>query len=159
MPRHLAEEVVRRQEHEVSAEVAIALHDVVLVLGRVLLVSGEDDEVVRTRERVPVRKRVKVGVRQELDSLGGLGDPGNEGQVPVSESEGYAEVEEGTRRVDSMDGARHVPAVSPTVAVGVAKVVGLPRVSGEHDRDARGRAEDRRADDERRVPDASVYSR
>src|SRR6266516_4591667 len=43
----LPEEVVGRQEHEVAAEVAVPGDDVVLVRRHVLVVTGEDDQVVR----------------------------------------------------------------------------------------------------------------
>jgi len=47
----LPEEVVRREELEVSTEVAVLRDDVVLVLRHVLVVTREDDECVRVRER------------------------------------------------------------------------------------------------------------
>ena len=50
------EEVVRRQEHQVPAEIAVPLDDVVGVPGDVLLMAGEDDQVVRTAQRVAVWK-------------------------------------------------------------------------------------------------------
>ena len=43
-PLDAIEEVVRRQEHQISAEVAETLHHVVGVRGDVLLVAGEDDQ-------------------------------------------------------------------------------------------------------------------
>ena len=42
----LPEEVVRREEHEVAAEVAVALDEVVLACRHVLVVAREDDQVV-----------------------------------------------------------------------------------------------------------------
>ena len=49
-----------------------------------------------------------------------------------------------------------VPGVAPTVAVGVAEVVGLPGVRRHHDGDAARRPEHGRPDDERRVADPPV---
>ena len=53
------EEVVRREEHQVAAEVAVALDEVVLARRHILVVAGEDDEVVRARERARARGRAR----------------------------------------------------------------------------------------------------
>jgi hypothetical protein len=47
---YLPEEVVRRQEHEVSAAVPEVRDDVTLVRGHVLVVPGEDDQGVGSCE-------------------------------------------------------------------------------------------------------------
>ena len=65
------EEVVRREEHQVAAAVAEAVDGVVLVLGHVLVVAGEDDQLVRLREPRAGRA-VELGLREEVDLLAGL---------------------------------------------------------------------------------------
>ena len=154
---HLPEEVVRGQEHQVPAQVAVAPQHVVRVLGRVLLVAGEDDEVVRPRERVAAPERLQVVVGEHVGALAGPVQPRHEGQVPVLEPERDAEVEVRPREVDAADRAGDVPAVAPAVAVLVVEVVRLPGVRREDDRDAA--AEPRGADDQRRVADAAVRCR
>src|SRR6185312_637067 len=119
----LPEEVVRGEEHQVAAEVAVALDDVVDVPGHVLLVAREDDEVVRAAQLVAALDALEVVVREEVDLLAGPAQPRNEAQVPVVEAEGHAEVEERPREVDGRARPADVPAVAPTVAVGVEEVV------------------------------------
>ncbi len=46
-PFDAPEEVVRGEEHQVSAEVAVPLDEIVFTRGHVLVVPGEDDQVVR----------------------------------------------------------------------------------------------------------------
>ena len=71
LPSHLPVHVVRGEEREVAAEVAEARDHVVLVTRHVLLVAGEDDEVVAPRELVAARDRVEVVVGDEVDLLPG----------------------------------------------------------------------------------------
>ena len=132
---HLPEEVVRREEEEIAAQVAIALDDVVRVRRDVLGVAREDDEVVRRCQPIAARERRDVVVREEVDLLPGPVQPGDEVEVPVPEPVRDAEVEKRARKVDASCRAAHVPAVAPAVAVLVPEVVGLPGVRGEHDGD------------------------
>src|SRR6185503_10653318 len=62
----LPEEVVRGEKEEVAAEVAVALDDVVRVLGHVLGVSWEDDEVVQLPHPVAARDALEVVVREHV---------------------------------------------------------------------------------------------
>src|SRR5205807_5531524 len=151
----LGEEVVRREEGEVAAEVAVALDAVVRVPSDVLLVPGEDDEVVARGQLVPASELLEVVVRQEVDALLRPVQPGDERQVPVAEAVGNAEVEERTPQVDAPDRGAHVPAVAPAVAVCILEVVRLPGVRREHDGDTRT-ARWACSQDEGRVADAAV---
>ena len=53
------EEVVRREEHEIAAEVAVSLDEVVLARRHVLVVTREDDQVVRAPERGGAARRAR----------------------------------------------------------------------------------------------------
>ena len=66
---HLPEEVVRREEDEAAAEVAEALDDVVRVLGDVLGVPGEDDEVVEPAQLLAARERLEIVLGEEVGRL------------------------------------------------------------------------------------------
>src|SRR5207302_5718295 len=68
-------EVVRREECEVAADVAVPLDHVVLVTRHVFLMAWEDDEVVTPRELVTARDRVEVVVREEVDGPARPGQP------------------------------------------------------------------------------------
>ena len=151
----LPEEVVRGQEHQAPAEVAVAPDDVVDVLGHVLLVPGENDQVVRAPQGIAAADPLEVVIREVVDLLARPLQPRDEAQVPVPEAKGDAEVEVGPAQVDRPGGAADVPAVAPAVAVLVEEVVGLPGVGGEHDRDL-VLAERTRPQDERRVADPPV---
>ena len=122
--------------------VPVALDDVVLVLGHVLGMAREDDEVVRLGQLVAARVRLEVVVGQEVDVLPGPVQPRDKIEIPVAEPVRDAEVEERPREVDRPGRAADVPAVAPAVAVRVPEVVRLPRVRREDDGDARrsGRA-------------------
>ena len=77
------EEVVRGEEREVAAEVAVPLDDVERMLGHVLLVTREDDEVV---ERASRRRRdaLEVVVGEEIGLSTGAAPPsgGTRGRSP-----------------------------------------------------------------------------
>ena len=64
VPLDTPEEVVRREEHQVAAEVAKAHHETELARGHVLVVAGEDDEVVRPAQPPRVRDALEVGLGQ-----------------------------------------------------------------------------------------------
>src|SRR5882762_5250560 len=63
------EEVVGREEREVAAEVAVTLRQVVDGRRDVLLVTGEDDQVVEARQVVAAREPFQVLVGQIVDLL------------------------------------------------------------------------------------------
>ena len=151
---HLPEEVVRREEHQVAAEVAVALDDVVRVLRHVFRVAREDDEVVGRGQLVAGTDGRKVVVGEKVGSPSGPIQPGDEVEIPVAEPVGHAEVEEGPREADAHGRAADIPAVSPAVAVCVPEVVGLPGVRRQDDGHAGARHPPR--DDERRVADPAV---
>src|SRR6185436_2074246 len=142
-------EIVRREKGEVPSVVAVTLDDVVRMTRDVLLVPGEDDKVVTTRELVAARNRLEVVVGEEVNSAAGLVQPRDELEIPVVEAEGNAEVEERSAEVDASMLARDVPRVAPPVTVSVREVVRRPGIRREHDCDAM-RAEPPRPDDERR---------
>src|SRR5439155_9779516 len=73
------EEIVRGEEHQVSAQVAVALDQVVLVRGRVLLVTGKDDQVVTPREEVAVRDMLEIEVREDVHVSAGAEPPDDRG--------------------------------------------------------------------------------
>jgi hypothetical protein len=73
---HLPEEVVRGEEHEAAAEIAIPLDDVVAALGDVLLVAREDDQVVRGAQPVARSRPLEVVVGEAIDPLARPVQPG-----------------------------------------------------------------------------------
>ena len=150
-PLDAIEEVVRREEHEVAAEIAVALDDVVGVGRDVLLVAGEDDQVVRTGEQV-AGDALEVVVREDVRLDPPLREPAQEPAVVAAELGRRAALEVRPGEVDARDARVRVPRVADAVAVDVAPVVGLPRVGREDDGDA-VLAERRRAHDERRPAD------
>src|SRR6266511_302473 len=95
LPRHAPVEVVRCEEGEIAPRVPEALDRVVRVPRDVLLVAGEDEEVVAAREFCTA-EALDVVVRQEVDALPGPVQPGDELEIPVVEPEWDAEVEERT---------------------------------------------------------------
>ena len=70
-PFDAPEEVVRGEEHQVSAEVTVPLDEIVFTRGHVLVMPGEDDQVVRLGEccgaldllEVPLREVVRLPAR------------------------------------------------------------------------------------------------
>src|SRR5262249_18730618 len=116
--RHASVEVVRREEEQIPAVVPIPADDVVLVLGHVLLMPREDEQVVPLRELVATADAVEVVVGEEVDLLAGPVEPRDEVEVPVVEAERNAEVEKRTLEVDAGVPA-DVPRVAPAVAVRV----------------------------------------
>src|SRR5918992_1394621 len=60
---HLPEEVVRREEGEVAAQVAVPLSEIEAAPRLILVVPVEDDEVVQLRELLAVHVGVEVLVR------------------------------------------------------------------------------------------------
>ena len=72
---HPPVEGVRAQEREVTATVAISRDEVELVLGDVLVVTREDEQVVSSRERPGVGDTVEVDVRQEVRPVLALLEP------------------------------------------------------------------------------------
>src|SRR5207244_782473 len=143
-------EVVGGEESKVSAVVAVTLDHVVLVTRHVLLVAGEDDEVVALREFVPARQAVEVVVGKEVDRLPGAVEPRDELEVPVVEAKGDAEVEEGTAQIHAPVASGDVPRIAPAIPVGIREVVRRPGVRREDDGDAVG-SKTPRPDDERWV--------
>ena len=150
------EEVVGREEREVAAEVAVALDDVVLVRRDVLVVAGEDDQVVGARE-LARRSRARRGPRRRgrrRPAPSARASAGTAGRSGGS----------GTARRGSGTGGRAAPSWSlpvarttcrRPVAVVVAEVVGLPRVRRQDDGHT-VLAEPRGPDDERREAHAAV---
>ena len=153
---HLPEEVVRGEEGEVAAEVAEVPHQVVLVARHVLGVAREDDEVVVGDQLLGGPDRLEVRLGQDVGLLAGLAQPAEEVDVVLAPLRRHAAPDEHPPESGGALGALRVPRVAPAVPVGVAEVVGLPRVRRHHDRDAAPLAEGRRADHERRVADPAV---
>ena len=149
------EEVVRREEHQVAAEVAVPLDRVVLARRHVLAVPGVDDEVVRLRQLV-AGERFDVRLGKEVDRLLRPVEPVQEPLVVAVEERGNAAVEIRAVKGRALVRRPGVPRVAPAVAVGVPEVVRLPGVGREDDGDARGGAELRRPDHERCVADRPV---
>ena len=148
------EEVVRGEEDEPAAEVAIALDDVVRVRGHVLAVTGEDDEVVEPAQLVAARERLEIVVREDVGLPAGLLEPAEEREVVAPEAGRDAPVAVRPVEPHRREAAR-VPGVAPAVTVRVVEVVGLPGVRRKNRSDARlaGR---RRAEHERREPHTPV---
>src|SRR5919109_1268636 len=155
-------EVVRREEHQVAAEVTELAHEPVHVTGHVLLVPGEDDQRGEGRTLPAAPEPVEVGVGEVVRWVVPPRGPVQEVLVVLGEVGRDPAVEEGPVEADPQrDRSRlrsDVPRVAPAVAVRVLEVVGLPRVRGEHDGDVRGGAEDARPDDDRREALAPVRS-
>jgi hypothetical protein len=149
VPDDLPEEVVRGQEHQVPAEVPVAGDDVVLAGRHVLVVAGEDDDLVGAGERAAGARGLEVGVGEDVDVLARPREPLEERQVVAAEVVRDAAVQERPAELDGVHAPLRVPAPA------VAQVVGLPGQRGEDDRDA-VLAEPARADDEGREPDAAV---
>ena len=155
---HFPEEVVRREEHEVAAAVAVALDDVVGVLGHVLGVAGEDDEVVGARRARPRWANASRSSSERKSTC----FPVRFSQAMKSRSQsrkrnGTPKSRNGPREVDAPSRVADVPAVAPAVAVRVPEVVGLPGVRREHDRNARAgrhRVARRTAHNQRARPEA-----
>ena len=148
-------QVVRREECEIPADVAIPLDHVVPVTSHVFLVARKDDEIVVPCELVAARDRAEVVVREEVDRPAGLVQPRDELEIPVVEAKRHPEVEIRARQVDVALAAADVPGVAPAVAVRVGEVVRLPRLRREHDGNPL-RAQPPGPHDERRVADAPV---
>ena len=87
------EEVVRRQEHQVPAQVAVALDRVVLACRRVLVVAREDHQPIRLGKR-GARRALEVGVREEVDPMAVPGKPVQEREVVPPEVERHTAVQE-----------------------------------------------------------------
>ena len=133
------EEVVRREEHEVAAEVAVTPGSGRTVRGHVLVVPGEDDEVVRAGQGdPPVRKRREVFWSERYSTSCPVHAPASggsrrrrahgrrAGRPPGSGTAGGGRF---GGRPGPASGPR-VPGVAPPVPVGVVEVVGLPGVRG-----------------------------
>ena len=142
------EEVVRREEREVAAEIAVALHDVVDLLRHVLLVTREDDEVVELREVVARRELLEVFVGEVVRLLARVHEEAQEPALQRAVVRRLPRVEVRPSERDVVPLRIAVPRVGLAVAVRVVEVVGLPRVGRQHDRDAidsrHGRAQDER---------------
>ena len=154
---HLPEEVVRREEDQAAAQVAEPLHDVVRMLGHVLGVPGEDDEVVEPAQLVTVRERLEVVLGEHVRRAAGAAEELEERNVGATEPGRRAALPVGPRQAHRRVAAR-VPRVAPAVAVGVVEVVGLPRVRRHHHRLAH-RAERRGPEDQRSEADSPVLRR
>ena len=132
------EVVVRREEHEVPAQIAEALDDVVLAGGDVLVVARKDDQVVGPRKRVTAPRLLEIELGQIVDLEPLHLEPAEERQVVVAEVRRNATVEEGPRQVDRLDLGVFVPRVSLVVADRVAPVeeiqvfVGMTTATGAH---------------------------
>ena len=131
----LPEEVVRGEEDQPPAEVAEALDHVVGVLGHVLAVAREDDEVVLLPELVAAREQLEVVVREDVRVATRLLEPAEEREVVAEETRRHASFAIGPVEHDRRLTAR-VPRVAPPVPVRVVEVVGLPGVRRENDGDA-----------------------
>ena len=131
--------------------------DVVGVLGDVLGVAGEDDQVVEPSQLVAARKELEVVLREEVGCLSGLADELEERHVRAPEPGRRAALAVGPVQADRRVAAR-VPGVAPAVAVRVVEVVRLPGVRRHHDR-LPGGAERGRPEDQRREADAAVGRR
>jgi hypothetical protein len=131
------------EEHEVAAQVAVALDEPVLALGHVFMVAGKDDQVVGAREFRGVLRPLDVMLREVVDAPPGSAQPLQEGQVVDAEPTGHAAVQERSaeahgvprRTVFRALARARVPAVSDPVAVSVSEVVRLPGERRHHNRD------------------------
>ena len=106
------EEVVRGQEREVPAKIAIALYQVVLARGHVLVVAGKDDEVVGLCEPLrgwrPVRTRAaRVSTPQATGPV--PASAGSRGGKAVSVRDSSVEVR--TPQANGVDLLAGVPGV------------------------------------------------
>ena len=129
------EEVVGREEGEVSAPIPISLREVVRMTCDVLLMPREHDQAVTGSEPSSIRDALKVCIGEKVDLLPRAVKPVQETQIAGSKVTRYAAVKEGPRQVDRADACGHVPGVAPAVPVRVPEVVGLPGVRRQHDRD------------------------
>ena len=120
--------------------------------GHVLVVAGQDDEVVAPREGLRRRHPVEVLVGEEVGAAPRLPEPAQERQVVAAEERRQAVAHVRTVEPRALAPVGRVPAVAPPVPVPVAQVVRLPRARREDDGDAWARRR-RRADDQRRVDD------
>ena len=147
------EEVVRGEEDEASAEVAVALDDVVGVRGHVLAVAREDDEVVEPRELVAARRASRSSSARMSARAGSSRASGGTG----SRSGGSVAERRGRGRAGRAAREEGLPrtSVPPAVAVRVVQVVRLPGVRRQDGRDAlRGGC--LRPEDERREAHPSL---
>ena len=147
------EEVVGGEEREVAAEVAIALDDVVHVRRHVLLVPGEDHEVVEAGEVVAGADALEVLVGEVVGLLARVDEEAQEAALVRPVVGRLAEVRVRTSEHDAAAAPVVVPGVGTPVPVRVEVVVRLPRVRRQHDRDAvaagHGGAEDERRERDR----------
>jgi len=98
---------------------------------------------------------LEVVIAQDVRLLLGEPEPAQEARLVVAEVPWYAAAQVRPREVDARDVCVRIPGVADAVAVDVAEVVGLPGICREDDEDATG-AKPRRAQDERREPEAST---
>src|SRR5262249_56368030 len=99
----LPEQVVGRQEHQVPAEVRVALDQVVLVGRRVLLMTRKDDQVVVVSEEVAAGDVLEVQVSEEVDAAAGA-EPLDDRLVEVREAIEEPRIEGGPADVDRAEG-------------------------------------------------------
>jgi hypothetical protein len=128
---HPPVEVVRREEREIATQVPVAPDEREHVLGHVLLVAGEDDQVVARDEAVAGRDGVQVLVRVEVGAVAAVREPVDEATRPLRQRT----AQEGAPQVDRLHVWIRVPGVAVPVPVGVAQVVRGHRVGRDHDRD------------------------
>ena len=132
VPLDTPEEVVRREEHQVAAEVAKAHHETELARGHVLVVAGEDDEVIRPAQPSRVRDALEVGLGQIVHRSVVPGQPVQERKVVRPEPQRHASVSERPCQSKAAPSPVRVPGVRGSVAVVVPEVVGLPGERGQN---------------------------
>src|SRR5204862_8108795 len=130
----LPEKIVRGEEHQVAAQIAVPPDQAELVGRHVLLVAGKHDQVVTPREQVGSGDVPEIQVREEIELLAGT-EPARDRRGAIMEAEGNPVVDVRPADVDGAEGAVDVPAVAPAVALRVGKVVGLPGVGWQNNRD------------------------
>ncbi len=153
LDRDLPEEVVRGEEREVPAQVAVLGDDVVLARRHVLVMAGEDDQRVCVGQRLAVADVAQLRVGQVVDVAVRLGEPADERRVVLLPVRRHPAVEERPDQARLQLLPAGVPRVGLAIAVVVAEVVRLPRL-GRHDDGDPVLAEVARSQDEWGVADA-----
>ena len=111
------EEVVRGEEDQVAAEIAIALDEVHLLRRHVFGMAAEDDQVVQPRQRVAAFEHLEIGLRQVVRLLAVLCEPAQKAEVVLPVLRRDASAEEGATETHGALRTLGVPGVTPAVAV------------------------------------------
>src|SRR4051794_2248725 len=136
LPVDAPEEVVRGEECEITAQVAVALNQVVHVPGHVLLVAGEDDQVVAGGEVLAGTDLIEVIVREEVGLATGMHEEAQKAALLRAVVRWLAGSGERPRQEDAAPVLVDVPGVAAPVAVRVEEVVRLPAIGRQDHGDA-----------------------